>query len=101
MQRHLPTALNQFSTNATKLLRGFHHIAVALGPRRPGIAMLNHQLPTHVQSISQLRTEAGAMVTDLQRDASRAFTPEIQRLMEPVYTACSDEWGESRLRTSY
>lgn len=96
-QRRLPGVLKDHAKSTKLLLETFHREATMRSQQRgnnpQGINMLALQLQAHGQKVSELPDTLNAIVQDLQRDANRTFTPEIQTQMERAYVGCVDERG--------
>jgi hypothetical protein len=96
-QRRLPATLNDFTTNAARLLLEFHEAmqtgAEQQGTSLAGMSMLANQLNGYSQSFKQVADQMVLVITELQRDANREFTPVIAARMEPAYEACTIEHG--------
>ncbi|KAH7631152.1 hypothetical protein B0T09DRAFT_305665 [Sordaria sp. MPI-SDFR-AT-0083] len=94
-QRRLPGVLKDHAKSTKLLLETFHREATMRSQQRgnnpQGINMLALQLQAHGQKVSELPDTLNANVQDLQRDANRTFTPEIQTQMERAYVGCVDE----------
>lgn len=96
-QRRFPSILDKFSISTKLVLETFHRQATQLtnerGGNYQGAMMLNQQLQTHNQSLSEIPNLLTSVVQELQRDANRAFTPVILEKMIPAYEACVEERG--------
>lgn len=55
---------------------------------------LGNQILAHIRTLEDLPNVLKATITDLQRDASREFTPAIMDAMMYAYEACSAESGK-------
>ena len=98
-QRRLPATLNAFTSNAARLLLEFHGAmqthAQEQGTNLAGIGMLANQLNIYSQLFKQVADQMLAVITELQRNANREFTPVIAARMVPAYEACTMEQGTS------
>ncbi|KAM7199901.1 nuclear GTPase SLIP-GC [Naviculisporaceae sp. PSN 640] len=96
-QRRFPSILDKFAISAKLVLETFHRQATQRtnerGGNYQGVMMLNQQLQTHNQSLSEVPNLLIQVVRELQRDANRSFTPVILEKMIPAYEACVEERG--------
>ncbi|KAI1134964.1 hypothetical protein F5Y05DRAFT_421688 [Hypoxylon sp. FL0543] len=96
-QRRLPAILYGYVVKAKKHLDEFRDAAQDRARERStkvsGMGTLISQLVAHVRSMEQLQVTLRATINNLQRDASREFTPAICRAMRPAYQVCQDEHG--------
>lgn len=97
-QRRLPTLLTSFAARTKKLLNDFHQAARARAAQRhtnvTAMYTLGNQILAHIRSLEDLPNVLKATITELQRDASREFTPKIMEAMMYAYEACSAESGK-------
>jgi hypothetical protein len=98
-QRRLPATLNAFTTNAERLLLDFHGAmhthAQQQNTSLAGMSMLANQLNVYVQLFKQVANQMVAVITEMQRNANREFTPVIAARMELAYEICTNERGSS------
>ncbi|RYP00448.1 hypothetical protein DL763_000800 [Monosporascus cannonballus] len=96
-QRRLPGILDGFARKARLLLNNFHEAARARAVQRHTNAgalwTLGNQILAHIRTLQDLPNMLRATITDLQRDASREFTPVIMDSMMDAYQACTAESG--------
>ncbi|KAI1478877.1 Dynamin family-domain-containing protein [Daldinia eschscholtzii] len=96
-QRRLPAVLDEFAAKAKKQLKAFHEAAQDRARQRhtnvSGIVTLSSQILAHMRTIEQLPITLRAVITDLQREASRQFTPAICNAMQYAYQVCTEERG--------
>ncbi|KAI1466884.1 Dynamin family-domain-containing protein [Daldinia caldariorum] len=96
-QRRLPAVLDEFAAKTKKQLKAFHEAAQARAQQRrtnvSGIVTLSSQILAHIRTIEQLPVTMRAIITDLQREASRQFTPAICSAMQYAYHVCTEERG--------
>jgi hypothetical protein len=98
MQRAFPNILDSFAPSARAVLADFHARATAKAAAEGMFAcvhMLEQQLGAHKATIDTIPAAMREIVTAQQRDASRAFTPEIQNSMINAYDLCVNECGKS------
>ena len=97
-QRRLPATLRAFTTKTKKLLEGFHQAALQRAQDRhtnvAGVSMLANQIAAHSRALADLPTTLQATITDLQREASRQFTPVICEAMRNAYATCTNLSGK-------
>ncbi|KAH9834261.1 Dynamin family [Teratosphaeria destructans] len=101
-QRRLPNILKQFDRSGSDLLKKFH-AAVAARCRERGhglarLGMLENQLQAYRAIFGDLASTMINQVNEKQREINREFTPIIARIMEPVYTTCTDESGPGQFK---
>lgn len=96
-QRRLPAVLDEFAAKAKNQLKAFHEAAQTRAQQRhtnvSGIITLSSQILAHMRTIEQLPITLRAVITDLQREASRQFTPAICSAMQYAYQVCTEERG--------
>ncbi|KAK0643251.1 hypothetical protein B0T16DRAFT_391805 [Cercophora newfieldiana] len=96
-QRRLPACLSTFAKSAKLLIETFHREAVhstqERGSNANGLHMLNNQLRTLLQRVTDIPATMIQLAQELQRDSNRQFTPEIQNAMELAYQKCTEEKG--------
>ncbi|KAI1806680.1 Dynamin family-domain-containing protein [Daldinia bambusicola] len=96
-QRRLPAVLDEFAAKTKKQLKSFHEAAQARARQRhtnvSGIVTLSSQILAHMRTIEQLPITMRGIITDLQREASRQFTPAICSAMQYAYQVCTEERG--------
>ncbi|KAL7629638.1 hypothetical protein AAE478_001160 [Parahypoxylon ruwenzoriense] len=96
-QRRLPAVLDQFAVNTQRQLRAFHVAAEARARKRltnmAGITTLARQIQVHIRTLQELPGALRTTITDLQREASREFTPAICGAMMYAYQTCANENG--------
>ncbi|KAI1760686.1 hypothetical protein GGR53DRAFT_508668 [Hypoxylon sp. FL1150] len=106
-QRRLPAVLDQFVVKTKAQLQAFHEAAQNRARQRhtnvSGITTLSNQIKAHERSLDQLPLTLRATITDLQREASREFTPAICHAMMYAYDVCVQESGAgsyNRMKTA-
>jgi len=96
-QRRVPGILACFAAKSRNLLNGFHTAAVARAKERrtnvAGMTVLVNQTRAYSQTLADIPTQLTATITELQREASRAFTPLIGEAMTQAYEICTEERG--------
>ncbi|KAI1302789.1 hypothetical protein F5Y03DRAFT_396306 [Xylaria venustula] len=96
-QRRIPSILNVFAKEVADKLRHFHQTAKARAEQRrinaTGVITLSSQIQTHIRTVESIPEIARQKITELQRDASRQFTPTITQAMNNAYTTCTNEYG--------
>ncbi|KAI0600034.1 Dynamin family-domain-containing protein [Biscogniauxia sp. FL1348] len=96
-QRRLPAVLSQFSNEAKARLLQFKQDAETRARQRltnpAGLLTLSNQILIHMRSLEALPATLFAAATDIQREASRQFTPVICEAMAQVYGFCANETG--------
>ncbi|KAJ3577378.1 hypothetical protein NPX13_g3190 [Xylaria arbuscula] len=97
-QRCIPRILNDFATQVGNELKRFHETAKARAEERHtntiGIVTLSSQILAHIRTIAALPGVVYEKVTEIQREASRCFTPVICDEMDDAYTICTNERGQ-------
>lgn len=97
-QRRLPNLLEDLGVKLTSLVEDYHKEAVAhvkehcINPA--GVTMLDQQLEGYRRQLKDVATVVKNVTQELQKEASRSFTPVIQEDMQPVYTTCFTERGK-------
>lgn len=98
-QRRLPVALDSFLRVIKACIEKFHRDATEQarerGTQYTGLNMLTQQLRGHSQSVADMKASVLGLAQELQREASRSFTPVIQGEMTPAYEGCVAERGTS------
>ncbi|CZR50756.1 uncharacterized protein PAC_00630 [Phialocephala subalpina] len=93
----LPRVLTTFTKESKDLLTAFHREieqrSMKTGTGAAGLMLLGQQLTTYNQIFTNLTEEMKAVITELQRDANREFTPVIARNLSSAYEYCADEKG--------
>jgi hypothetical protein len=94
-QSRLPKAFEGFIKDSGKLLHSFQE-AVEERARSNGVGLANlaalkMQIYTYEQLFADLNQVLITKMTELQREASRDFTPTIANIMHTVYEMCADE----------
>ncbi|KAI1640119.1 hypothetical protein F4809DRAFT_562582 [Biscogniauxia mediterranea] len=96
-QRRLPAVLSQFANEAKARLLQFKEAAETRARQRltnpAGLLTLSNQILIHMRSLEGLPATLFAAATDIQREASRQFTPVICEAMAEVYGFCANETG--------
>ena len=96
-QRRLPNILRDYVGKATRILREFHRViedeARRQGVGLAGMSMLAQQLGNYSQSFKNVADQMVAAITEMQRTASREFTPVVREHMLPAYEVCTNERG--------
>ncbi|KAI1322901.1 hypothetical protein F5Y16DRAFT_403978 [Xylariaceae sp. FL0255] len=96
-QRRIPKALDEFVKEASIQLNHFHQTAQTRAEERhtniAGIITLSSQMVAHIRTLKELPVALRAKITELQREASREFTPVICGCMLQAYQICVDERG--------
>lgn len=96
-QRRLPAILKDFAAKASAKLRDFHESAKARAEQRltnvTSLVILSNQIMAHVRTLLALPATISSDITDVQREASRQFTPVICNAMMDAYTICTEEYG--------
>lgn len=81
-QKKLPSALDHFQKRVKHELRIFHQRAVAKAAERgtnyAGLNTLDQQLRSYAQAIADSPAKLKQIIADLQKEASRAFTPSSE-----------------------
>ena len=103
-QRRMPAILSSFATKSKKLLSDFHQAARARAIQRhtniSGLYTLGNQILAHIRTLEDLPAMLRGTITELHRDASRAFTPVIMEAMMYAYEACTGERGKLNFHIS-
>lgn len=98
-QRRLPVGLDSFLRAVKACLEKFHRDATERardrGTQYAGLNMLTQQLQGHSQRLADVRGSILGLAQELQREASRSFTPVVQEEMIPAYEGCVAERGMS------
>lgn len=98
-RNRVPVILEEFAKESCKLLNVFHQEVVDRAKERDangtGLGMLAKQIAAHCRTLNGVPKNIGATITELQRDASREFTPVIGAAMNDAYEACVLERGKS------
>lgn len=98
-QRRLPTVLQIFVLRTSVYLDEFHTNAIAYAREHcinlAGITVLDQQVQTYKTRIKELPTLVSQIIQEIQKEASRSFTPTIMEDMQPAYTKCAEERGTS------
>ncbi|KAF8866379.1 hypothetical protein BDZ45DRAFT_639507 [Acephala macrosclerotiorum] len=93
----LPQVLTTFTRDSKNLLTAFHREieqrSMKTGTGAVGLMLLGQQLTTYNQIFANLTEEMKAVITELQREANREFTPVIARRLASAYKYCTDEKG--------
>lgn len=89
--------LSSFATKSKKLLSEFHQAARARAVQRHtnvgSLYTLGNQMLAHIRTLEDLPAMLRDTITELQREASRQFTPVIMEAMVDAYEGCTDERG--------
>ncbi|KAI1132388.1 hypothetical protein F5Y10DRAFT_231071 [Nemania abortiva] len=97
-QRRLPAILESFAKETGVKLQQFHQAAKARAEQRhtniTGLVTLSSQILAHIRTVHGLPAVVRAKITELQREASRQFTPVICDAMANAYTICTNEHGQ-------
>lgn len=98
--RSIPASLDKFVTTFSDTIKQFQN-TMADRPelqkcRRSSMRMFTQQLEAHSSSIKETITTMKADIQRQQREANRAFEPEIKQEMLGVYEVCKKEKGEGR-----
>ncbi|KAI5922509.1 Dynamin family-domain-containing protein [Camillea tinctor] len=106
-QRRLPVVLSQFSNEAKARLLRFKEAAETRARQRltnpAGLLTLSNQILIHMRTLEGLPAALFAAATNIQREASRQFTPVICEAMMAVYGFCANEVGPgqfARMKTA-
>ncbi|KAK6856108.1 hypothetical protein PG995_008259 [Apiospora arundinis] len=105
-QRRLPSILREMSKKLTKRLDEFHASMLTRAHQSAQLsALLNvgHHVASVNRGLKEWPTALQARVTELQRDASREFTPVIKAAMLEAYRICVEEHGPgsfARMKTA-
>ncbi|KAK8100857.1 hypothetical protein PG999_011231 [Apiospora kogelbergensis] len=94
-QRRLPSILRELTGKLTKRLDEFHQSMLARAHQSQLSALLNvgHQVASVSQSMKTWPAKLQARITELQKEASREFTPVIKEAMLEAYRVCVEEHG--------
>ncbi|KAI0148196.1 hypothetical protein F4776DRAFT_606585 [Hypoxylon sp. NC0597] len=96
-QHRLPTVMKEFAEKTKKQLREFHDAVQARAQDRQttvsGMITLSSQISAHMRTLEQLPETLRTTITELQREASRQFTPAICNAMRYAYETCVAENG--------
>ncbi|KAF2121280.1 hypothetical protein BDV96DRAFT_640676 [Lophiotrema nucula] len=97
-QHKLPKAFEGYTKTSSMILRTFHE-KIEERARHNGMNLANMQLlannaTAHERLFDELRRQLMEVVTELQRDANREFTPTIVAIMHTVYEMCACECGQ-------
>ncbi|KAK7966654.1 uncharacterized protein PG986_000931 [Apiospora aurea] len=104
-QRRLPSILRELTKNLSKKLDDFHQSMMQRAQQSQVSALLNigHQVAAVNQVLKGWPANLQSRITELQREASRAFTPVICRAMHEAYRVCTEESGPgsfARMKTA-
>lgn len=64
--------------------------------KQAALGILENQYKSHEANLKDMVSTLKASIQAEQRQASRAFQPEIQKEMAKAYTQCAQEKGEKR-----
>ncbi|KAI0020202.1 Dynamin family-domain-containing protein [Xylariomycetidae sp. FL0641] len=96
-QRRLPSILQGFAKDTKTALHSFQKSVQARASQRhtnaASMLTLSQQILAHMRSLEALPDAIKASITDLQREASREFTPIIVNVMKRAYEDCTNERG--------
>jgi hypothetical protein len=96
--RSIPSALDKFVTTFNNLLRDFHSKMAARPElqkcKKSSMRIISKQVDTHSDSIVSTIKSMKTEIQSEQRQASRAFMPEIKKEMMNAYQLCGNEKGE-------
>ncbi|KAJ8108981.1 hypothetical protein ONZ43_g6263 [Nemania bipapillata] len=97
-QRRLPAILDSFAKKTAVKLQQFHQTAKARAEQRhtniTGLVTLSNQILAHIRTVQELPVTLRADITEIQREASRQFTPIICEAMTEAYDFCTNEHGQ-------
>ncbi|KAK7935689.1 hypothetical protein PG985_001184 [Apiospora marii] len=104
-QRRLPHILRELTKKLSKKLEDFHQAMLQRAQQSQLSALLNigHQVAAVNQTLKGWPASLQARITELQREASRAFTPVIRQAMLEAYRICVEENGPgsfARMKTA-
>lgn len=104
-QRRLPHILRELTKKLSKKLEDFHQAMLQRAQQSQMSALLNigHQVAAVNQTLKGWPATLQARITELQREASRAFTPVIRQAMLEAYRICVEEHGAgsfARMKTA-
>ncbi|RPA75505.1 hypothetical protein BJ508DRAFT_332024 [Ascobolus immersus RN42] len=96
-QTEVPQLLEKNRHGMTKILKR-HYQKISGGVKAFGLnqrqeQLLRDQARTTEQKCGTVTSHINALVSGRQREISREFAPEIQKVMEPAYAACVDVTG--------
>ncbi|KAK1752155.1 hypothetical protein QBC47DRAFT_306133 [Echria macrotheca] len=92
----LPAHLDKFAAELKRLIQSFHDSVIKRGEHLEnfqGVARLQDQLRALINNVAGMPGLIRATVQEVQRDASRNMTPQIQESMRPAYETCNNERG--------
>jgi hypothetical protein len=96
--RSIPSSLDKFATTFTDTLKEFHGTMAARPEiqkcRMSSMRIFGQQLEVHSKSIEATIQSMKADIQSEQRQANKAFTPEIKAEMIQVYKLCKQEKGK-------
>ncbi|KAL1618669.1 hypothetical protein SLS54_007105 [Diplodia seriata] len=96
-QRALPAQLDKFKKMTLEVLTNFHNTvtmrARELGVSTVAVAALSRQLNSYEPFLKGQVESIKAMMTTIQREVNREFTPVIAAAMEHAYHMCLTEHG--------
>lgn len=97
-QRGLPAILTEFAAECRRLLTEFHDAAINRSgvhhANVVGVNMLLGQMAAHCRTVDDIPNKINAIVIEIQREASREFTPVICEAMTSAYDICTAERGK-------
>ncbi|KAF9700954.1 hypothetical protein EKO04_000363 [Ascochyta lentis] len=101
-QNRLPKAFATFIADSGKILHKFHE-AVEERARENGVGLaslstLRTQIYTYEMLFGELNQTLTELMTNLQREANRDFTPTIASIMHTVYDVCAEEHGSGSFK---
>lgn len=104
-QQRLPHILRELTKKLSKKLEDFHQAMLQRAQQSQMSALLNlgHQIAAVSQTLKGWPASLQARITELQREASRAFTPVIKQAMLEAYRICVEERGTgsfARMKTA-
>ncbi|OJD36211.1 tat pathway signal sequence protein [Diplodia corticola] len=96
-QRALPAQLDKFKKKTLEVLTTFHNTvtrrASELGVNAATVAALSRQLNSYQPFLTGQIEAIKMMITTVQREVNREFTPVIGAAMEHAYNSCMAERG--------
>ncbi|KAK8038081.1 hypothetical protein PG994_014848 [Apiospora phragmitis] len=94
-QRRLPSILRELTKKLSQKLDDFHQTMLQRAQQSQMSALLNvgHQVAAVNQVLKGWPAHLQAEITQLQREASRAFTPVICQAMSEAYRICTEASG--------
>ncbi|CAJ2501356.1 Uu.00g042090.m01.CDS01 [Anthostomella pinea] len=96
-QRRLPKILKDFAKQTNANLNEFQRTAKKRAEERhtnvSSLVTLSNQIVAYMRTLDELPNSLGSRITELQREASREFTPVIGAVMQDVYDRCAMERG--------